>query len=218
MSMRRHDIRLTLVASVLSVVSAGCVATQEWTHELFAKREAEIDFRIVQVETDVREHDERLDRVEVRVGQLDTAITETRARLPAALPPAGKTVPPRPGPSPAAPPARRTLVGVVHVPFGFDRADLDATAEAALAMIVKELRDNPNLTIDLEGATDPVGRRDYNVRLSQRRVEAVRRWLVDRGVERHRIVGSAGRGELVDPGVQNSLKRRVLVKMLRAGE
>jgi OOP family OmpA-OmpF porin len=101
------------------------------------------------------------------------------------------------------------------VPFAFDHADLDASAEAALAMIVKELRDNPHLTIDLEGSTDPVGPRDYNVRLSQRRVEAVRRWLVDKGVDRRRIVGSAGRGPLVGVAVQNSLKRRVVVKLMR---
>jgi len=216
--MRRHDIRLTLVASVLSVVSTGCIATQEWTHELVAKHEVEIDERVDKVETGVREHGERLDRVEVRVGQLDTGLTEARALLRAAIPPPPRPVTPRTGPSPAAPAARRTLIGVVHVPFAFDHADLDASAEAALAMIVKELRDNPHLTIDLEGTTDPVGRHDYNVRLSQRRVETVRRWLVDKGVDRRRIVGFTGRGPLVDVAVQNSLKRRVVVKLMRSGE
>jgi hypothetical protein len=46
-------------------------------------------------------------------------------------------------------------------------------------------------------------------------VEAVRRWLVDKGVDRRRIVGSAGRGPLVDVAVQNSLKRRMVVKLMR---
>jgi outer membrane protein OmpA-like peptidoglycan-associated protein len=211
----RLDIRLTLVASVFWIFSAGCVATQEWTHELVAKREVEIDERVVKVETDVQQHGERLDRVEVRVGQLDTGLTETRALLRAALPQATKPVTPRTGPQPVA---RRTLIGVVHVPFAFDRADLDAKAEAALGMIVKELRDNPHLTIDLEGMTDPVGRVDYNVRLSQRRVETVRRWLLEKGVARDRIVRSAARGPLADVAVQNNLKRRVEVKLMRSAE
>jgi OOP family OmpA-OmpF porin len=103
------------------------------------------------------------------------------------------------------------------VPFGFDRADLDPRAEAALAMIVKDLRDNPHLPVDLEGTTDPVGAVDYNLRLSQRRVASVRRWLVDRGIDSARIVRSAGRGELTDGVVQNSLKRRVVVKLMRRG-
>ena len=35
-------------------------------------------------------------------------------------------------------------------------------------------RRNPALTIELEGYTDPTGAKDYNVTLSQRRVETVR--------------------------------------------
>jgi hypothetical protein len=81
MSMRRHHIGLALVASVLSIVSAGCVATRTWTHELVAKQEVEIDERFEKVETGVRQHEERLDRVEVRVGQLDTGLSEARALL-----------------------------------------------------------------------------------------------------------------------------------------
>jgi outer membrane protein OmpA-like peptidoglycan-associated protein len=214
----RHDVRFVIVASVLSLFSAGCVATRHWTNELFAKREVEIDERIVKVETGVHEHQERLDRVEVRVGQLDTGLTETRALLRAALPPTARAVTPRPAPQPGALPISRTLIGVVHVPFAFDRADLDAKAEAALGMIVNELRDNPHLTIDLEGTTDPVGRVDYNLQLSQRRVETVRRWLVDKGVDRGRIVRSAGRGELVDVALQNNLRRRVAVKLMRSAD
>ena len=105
------------------------------------------------------------------------------------------------------------LVGIIVVPFGFDRADIDADAVVALAAIVKELHDNPSLTIDLEGTTDPVGHRDYNVRLSQRRVETVKRWLLDRGVQRARIVGSTGRGPITD-SVHDHVKRRVVVKVL----
>jgi outer membrane protein OmpA-like peptidoglycan-associated protein len=112
----------------------------------------------------------------------------------------------------------RTLVGVVHVPFGFDRADLDGRAEAALAAIVGELRGNSSMTIDLEGTTDPVGRLDYNLQLSKRRVETVRRWLVAKGVDRSRIVGSRGRGPLVNVSVKNDVKRRVIVKLMTSAE
>jgi OOP family OmpA-OmpF porin len=109
-------------------------------------------------------------------------------------------------------------VGVVHVPFGFDRADLDRGAEAALAAIAKELRDNPSISIDLEGTTDAVGRLDYNVKLSQRRVETVRRWLVSHGIDRARIVGTKGSGPLADGGVKDDVKRRVMVKLLSSAE
>jgi outer membrane protein OmpA-like peptidoglycan-associated protein len=209
--------RLMLVASVLSVFGAGCVATRTWTNDLVAKREVEVDERVGKVETDVREHGERLDRVEVRIGQIDTGLTETRALLRTTLPTVKRPVTLRTEPQPGAPSAGRTLIGVIHVPFAFDSADLDARAKAALARIVTDLGENPHITIDLEGTTDPVGRLDYNIRLSQRRVETVTRWLVDKGVDRARIIRSAGRGELADATVQNSFKRRVVVKLMRQG-
>ena len=215
----RHDIRLGIVAVAVSILSAGCIATQEWTQEVIGKQQVEVDQHFVKVETGIREQGERLDRVEIRVAQLDTGLTETRDVLRTALPRAASVLPPRtvPPPAPAAPAGRRTLIGVVHVPFAFDRADLDTTAEAALGAIVKELRDHPQMTLDLEGTTDPVGALDYNLRLSQRRVETVRRWLVDRGIDRTRIVSSAGRGPLVDASVKNTSKRRVVVKLMRTG-
>ena len=222
----RHGTRLRVVVAALSVFGSGC-ATVEWTEDLFAKRQVEVDERFVKVETDVRQQDERIDRVEVRVEHLDTRLTETRDLVHGALSQAPTTVAarsstsegqPRRSAPERVPRAVRTLVGVVHVPFGFDRADLGPGAEAALASILKELRQNPNMTIDLEGTTDPVGRPDYNLRLSQRRVEAVKRWLAAKGVEGARIVGSKGIGPLANASVKDDVKRRVMVKLLTAAE
>jgi outer membrane protein OmpA-like peptidoglycan-associated protein len=217
------------------VVGAGC-ATQEWTQTLFAKRQVEVDQRFAKVETEVREQRDRIDGVEVRVNHLDTQLTETRSLLRglAAHAPSrvGGSEAQAPG-SRAAPsttpeeqPARsiperprpgHTLVSIFHVHFGFDRADVDARAAAALTAVLEELRDNPNITIALEGTTDTVGRLDYNMRLSQRRVEMVKRFLVDNGVDQARIVSSTGRGPLTDESVKNDVKRRVMVKMISPG-
>src|SRR5262249_39668721 len=60
----RYAIRLTIVAATLSLGSAGCVATEQWTQDLVGKRQAEMDTRVTTVETEVREHGERLDKVE----------------------------------------------------------------------------------------------------------------------------------------------------------
>ena len=228
----RRGIGIGIAAAVLLVMGAGC-ATEEWTETLFAKREVEVDQRFVKVETEVRKHDERIHRVdgrvnqvEVRVNQLDTRLTETRELVRTSIPQAPSGIAGRGAGSPRQPGSStadtsrglRMLVGIIVVPFGFDRADIDADAVDALAAIVKRLHDDPNLMIDLEGTTDPVGRRDYNVRLSQRRVETVKRWLVDRGVQGARIVGSTGRGPITDGSVQDNVKRRVVVKVLAPRE
>lgn len=217
---------LWILAAALAVSGAGC-ASVEWTEELFAKRQVEVDQRFVKVETGVQEQGARIDRVEVRVAKIDTRLTETQDLVRGTLSQAPSTVPARTttpegrGGRPAPeriPRSTRTLVGVFHVPFGFDRADLEAGAEVALGAILKELRENPSLTLDLEGSTDPVGRLDYNVRLSQRRVESVWRWLVGHGVERTRIVGATGRGPLVNASVNDDVKRRVMIKLMTSAE
>ena len=214
--------RVVVLAALLG--SAGC-ATVDWTEDLFAKRQVEVDDHFTKVETEVRQQGQRIDQVEVRVAKLDERLTETRGLVQGASVPAPSvarattpaTAAARPTTDRPSGPAR-TLVTVVHVPFGFDRADLDAAAEAALAPILRELRSNVRLTIDLEGATDAVGGLDYNVKLSQRRVEAVRRWLVGHGVDRARIVGSTARGPLLNVAVKDDLKRRVTVKLMSVSE
>jgi outer membrane protein OmpA-like peptidoglycan-associated protein len=213
------------VLALLCLVPAGC-ASVDWTQGLFAKRQVEVEDRFAKVESDVQMHDQRIERVEGRVTELDSRLTETRELVrrtpsPAAVPVvvARPTLPEvrPPGPEPVLGPVR-TLVAVVHVPFGFDRSDLDSGAEAALAGVLKELRDNPALTIDLEGFTDPSGRLEYNVRLSQRRVDTVRRWLVGHGLDRARIVAATARGPLTTANGKDDVKRRVMVKLMGAGQ
>lgn len=227
----RCGIRLGIAIAVLSLIGFGC-ATEDWTQTIFTKRQAEVDQRFEKVETEVREQGDRIDGVEVRVNQLDTELRETRGLLRATAQSPGriagaeaKALGSRAAPSttpqrqptrsmPEIPRAGRTLVAVFLVHFGFDRADVDVRAEAALTEVVKELHDNPKLTIALEGATDTVGSRDFNMRLSQRRVERVKRFLLDKGVKQARIVSSTGRGPLTDESVKEDLKRRVMVKVM----
>lgn len=215
-----HGTRLGVLMAALALFGAGC-ATIDWTEDLFAKQRVEVDTRFGKVETGVREQGERIDRVEVRVATLDTRISETRDLVRTAIPQAPTAVPARKRPTATAPDwaARgRTLIGVIHVPFGFDSSELQLGAEVALGAIVKELGEHPTMTIDLEGTTDTVGSLDYNLRLSQRRVEAVTRWLTAKGVDRNRIVGTKGRGPVVSTSLKDDAKRRVMVKLMTSAE
>lgn len=226
----RCGIRLGIATAVLSLLGVGC-ATEDWPQTIFTKRQAEVDQRFGKIETEVREQGDRIDGVEVRVNQLDTELRETRgllrvtAQSPGRIGAEAKALGSRAAPSttpqrqptrsmPEIPRGGRTLVAVFLVHFGFDRADVDVRAEAALTEVVKELHDNPRLMIALEGTTDTVGPRDFNMRLSQRRVERVKRFLLDKGVKQARIVSSTGRGPLTDESIKEDLKRRVMVKVI----
>jgi OOP family OmpA-OmpF porin len=106
-------------------------------------------------------------------------------------------------------------VETLHVPLGLDRADLSDEAQTALAALIKELADNHELTVDLEGYTDASGPAVHNERLSERRVGAVRRFLVQHGVDLARI-NWIGMGELSEG--DRAKNRRVTVRMMLPGD
>jgi len=74
------------------------------------------------------------------------------------------------------------------IQFKFDSAKIDQTFMSALDEVAAALAQNPDAFVVLEGRTDAVGDKDYNVRLGERRIEAVRRYLaVDKGVPVYKI-------------------------------
>ena len=110
----------------------------------------------------------------------------------------------------------------IAILFRFDRWELDDRGQTALLDVVKQLTENPNLVVELEGYTDSVGPAPYNIQLSQRRSEAVRRFLVEKGVEVHRI-HSIGLGD-IKPSAENTTpkgreqNRRVMVRFFAPAE
>jgi outer membrane protein OmpA-like peptidoglycan-associated protein len=212
----RHRAAVTVALFVTSLLVSGC-ALQSWIRGLLEKPEAALDERLVGVARTVAQHTGQISGLESRVAGAAALAREARDRADVAVartdaidrrqaPPARATR------EPARPP--RALFGMVHVRFALDRADLDDKAEKALLTVIKELRQHPGLTLDLEGTTDSRGTRDYNVQLSRRRVDAVRRYLVTRGVEAQRIVHASGVGPLREEGIAEEDKRRVTVKLM----
>jgi outer membrane protein OmpA-like peptidoglycan-associated protein len=74
------------------------------------------------------------------------------------------------------------------VQFKFDSAKLDKEYMDVLDAIASALAQNPNAIVVLEGRTDSIGDKNYNVQLGERRVEAVRRYLaVEKDVPVYKI-------------------------------
>ena len=82
---------------------------------------------------------------------------------------------------------RQCKVAIYGIQFDFDKATLRADAQPALESLLKLFNEHPDLTLELGGHTDNVGRRDYNLKLSESRVNAVRGWLVGKGVKAERV-------------------------------
>ena len=104
-------------------------------------------------------------------------------------------------PAPAVAPSEPQLVrNEVHLDgdafFGFDQADLNPDAIAALDELVTKLASLARVSrVSVIGHTDSVGAEDYNQRLSERRAASAKAYLVSRGIPADQI-DVRGAGEL----------------------
>jgi outer membrane protein OmpA-like peptidoglycan-associated protein len=64
--------------------------------------------------------------------------------------------------------------------FGFDKATLLPKAQEALKQVAQVIRDQAKGAVRIDGYTDSKGSATYNQKLSERRANAVRDWLVRR--------------------------------------
>ena len=118
-----------------------------------------------------------------------------------ALVPPAAAVPPAPGvvPPPAAP-AQPPAVAASKVTFAadaffdFDKSVLKPEGRAKLTDLVEKIRGVNLEVIIAVGHTDSIGSDAYNQRLSVRRAEAVKAFLVSKGIERNRVY-TEGKGE-----------------------
>jgi len=75
-----------------------------------------------------------------------------------------------------------------QVKFRFNSAQLDPAGDPLLQAVLTILRDHPELQkIEIQGHTDNVGTRPYNMNLSNARARAVLAWLVKHGIETKRL-------------------------------
>ena len=83
---------------------------------------------------------------------------------------------------------------LLHIYYDFNRATIREDARDDLDALYATLEDNPEIIVEIGSHTDARGSSAYNDRLSQRRAEAVVRYLEQRGVSRDRLV-ARGYGE-----------------------
>lgn len=123
-----------------------------------------------------------------------------------ALKPAAPVVPPPPQqpaqPTPAAQPAppvvaqptTEKVTFAADAFFDFDKSTLKPEGRAKLDDLVSKMGGINLEVIIAVGHTDSIGSDAYNQRLSVRRAEAVKAYLVQKGIERNRVY-TEGKGE-----------------------
>jgi OmpA-OmpF porin, OOP family len=74
-----------------------------------------------------------------------------------------------------------------HLIFAQGKSVIDPKSYQELDEIIQMLKDNPKIEIQLEGHTDNQGSPKLNLELSQKRVDAVKKYFVDKGIGKGRV-------------------------------
>ncbi|MES1221479.1 MAG: OmpA family protein, partial [Bacteroidota bacterium] len=112
-----------------------------------------------------------------------------------------------------------SVVRLNNVFFDFDKWDLRGESFLELDRVVKLLRENPAIVIEMSAHTDSKGSDEYNFTLSDNRARSVMEYIVSKGIDPSRI-SSHGYGETVpvatnDTDEGRQLNRRVEFKILK---
>lgn len=117
-----------------------------------------------------------------------------------------------------------TPIRIENIYYDFDKSNIRKDASIELDKLVKIMKDNPNIWIELGSHTDSRGNDQYNQWLSQSRANSAVQYIIDRGIAKNRITAKGyGENKLLNKcanGVkcseeQHQLNRRTEFKIVK---
>jgi outer membrane protein OmpA-like peptidoglycan-associated protein len=117
------------------------------------------------------------------------------------------------------PPPKKCTLAVYGVNFDFDKDTLRPDSTPVLEQVRLLFANDPAYSAEIGGHTDNQGARDYNMKLSARRADAVKAWMVAKGIAASRMT-TAGYGDtrpLVPNTTDENKARNRRVELKRVG-
>jgi OOP family OmpA-OmpF porin len=160
---------------------------------------AEVRGRVDRAQTQADAASGRADEADKRAGAVEQSVSDLRTNL-----------------------DKYALQNTATVNFEFDSHELTAEAKASLDQLAAQIKDRQNFILEVTGFADWVGSDAYNNQLTERRADAVRRYLA----ERHNVplfrMRMLGFGELRAVGDNHTREgraqnRRVEIRLLSRG-
>ena len=117
----------------------------------------------------------------------------------------------------------KDLFNLPAIYYELGHAKLTSQSAQTLDKLIGIMRDNPHISIDLSGHTDSRGSAEYNLLLSDRRIQSVVDYLVEDGISRSRLDGHGyGESQLLNhctDGVecseeQHAVNRRTEIRII----
>ncbi len=131
------------------------------------------------------------------LGGTQTCGVTVTVACPPPPPPPAYPPPPPPAYQPPPPPAGKVIDRLtIHVNFDFDKSNIRKADMAELKKASDFVKKYRGSKVKLEGHTDSKGTEKYNQKLSERRAEAVRQYLIKEGAAEKAMILATGYGEL----------------------
>ncbi len=90
----------------------------------------------------------------------------------------------------------------LHFAFEFNSTDLDDSAEEFLQQLASNLLDHEEVQVTIVGYTDNIGPEKFNLKLSQKRADEIKKYLLQKGIASDRLIS-------VGKGMQNPLNNNL---------
>jgi len=197
---------LLLLVSATIIVTSGC-ATKKYVRNTVKTSSDTLTARIEGNEGEIKEVRDNVDKVDTKVSGVDAKVSDLDSRTSEQFNTVRTDVQSADQKASKAQSSADRVAGNVttldqkfqnrnnfnvtdekSVQFKFNSATLDQQYMEVLDEIANALMQKPDSIVVLEGRTDNSGAKDYNVKLGERRIEAVRRYLaVEKGVPVYRI-------------------------------
>jgi outer membrane protein OmpA-like peptidoglycan-associated protein len=106
---------------------------------------------------------------------------------------------------------------LLDIRFDSGKTEIKKESEPILYKTLQELNDNPNLKIELRGYTDNVGNVNSNKKLSQERADAVRIWLVKKGIDALRIksIGYGSENPIAENSTEEGRNKNRRIELIK---
>ncbi|MEK6321425.1 MAG: OmpA family protein [Acidobacteriota bacterium] len=178
--------RLTILIGLIAVVifgSVGC-ATKKYVRNRVSERVTPLEQRTGELEETSRRNNQDIGRLSTDVTDVRGRADRAQAQADIALSRADDANTRVNGAEQSVSDLRTnldnyTLQNTASVRFKFDSYELTPEAKEALDQLATQIRDRENFILEIQGFADWIGKDAYNNQLTQKRAEAVRRYLAE---------------------------------------
>ena len=95
------------------------------------------------------------------------------------------------------------------ITFEYDRAYLTRSSLGVLDSVVATMKRSPSMKLDISGFTDSTGDPSYNQKLSERRADAVKEYMIKNGISPERLTSKGyGASRFVAPNDTDANRAR----------